>query len=63
MHDPRSTIHALQGVFFPPAGPAGAGFEKSTDGGPCSAPVVAVKYLRGFAPVTLAVITAGNWRM
>ena len=40
-----------------------AGFEKSTGGGPCSAAPVAVKYLRDFAPVTLAVITAGNCRM
>src|SRR6185437_10339047 len=59
---PRPT--SPHGVFFVVGvGVVAAGLEKSTDGGPCSAPVVAVKYLRALAPVTLAVITAGNWRM
>src|SRR6185437_6348540 len=64
---PRPT--SPHGVFFAAGGGVAgggvvaAGLEKSTGGGPCSAPVVAVKYLRALAPVTLAVITAGNWRM
>ena len=40
-----------------------SGFEKSTVGGPVWAFADAVKYFRGFAPVTFAVITVGNWRM
>lgn len=49
------------GVFF--AGGGGVGVPKSTVGGPELASAEAVKYLRGFAPVTLAVTTAGNCRM
>lgn len=39
------------------------GFEKSTVGASRFAPLVTSKYSRGFAPVTLAVITCGKRRM